>query len=287
MSFFKKLTEDFKELKTNFGDKKEGHATPSGSGQEANRGYGDSSYSAPPPPQPPYAQQYGAPQQYNAPPQGQQYGQQFGQPQYQSQAPPPQPPRWIQQIDQASGRPYFVETTGRSQWEPPAESRDMTGGQPQGFYNQYAGAMPAPGPQSNYQHDQNAQQYYGDVQKKEKDNSGRNMLLAGAAGVALGGVAAAALIGMLVLLRSMIYWLIPPQTTMTMSTRRLLLLFQVAIHTHMVEVVTLSQFVKHGKITTKQRLQLLTRMPAAVSRKTCRKLARSMRKKSRSITTTD
>lgn len=56
--------------------------------------------------------------------------------------------------------------------------------------------MPAHG-HSDHQHQQNAAQYYGDVNKaeKKKDNSTRNMLLAGAGGLALGGLAGAALAG--------------------------------------------------------------------------------------------
>lgn len=210
MSFFKKLTDEFKDFKLGDKDKQQQQSTDHSS--EATRGYGDSQgYGGPPSygQNPPYHEQssYPPPQQYNQPP-PQQYNQpppqQYGQPQYGHSQPsygysggsPPQPPRWIQQFDQASQRTYYVETTGRAEWNPPHDDGSRSVGGGGGFYDQYGGAMPAQAPpQSNYDHQQNANQYYGDVKKKEKDHDTRNMLLAGAAGVAVGGLAGAALAG--------------------------------------------------------------------------------------------
>ncbi|CAK3917015.1 ww domain [Lecanosticta acicola] len=217
MSFFKKLTDEFKDFKLGDKDKQQPQ-------QSTERGYGDQGYggahdyqqnpqtsssygqNAPyqqqsyPPPQQynqPPPQQYNQPppQQYNQPP-SQQYGQPYGQQPY-SSGPPPQPPRWIQQFDQASQRTYYAETTGRSEWNPPAnDGGQRSVGGAGGFYDQYGGAMPSQAPpQPGYEHQENAQQYYGEVQKQEKSHDTRNMLLAGAAGVAVGGLAGAALAG--------------------------------------------------------------------------------------------
>ncbi|EME88789.1 uncharacterized protein MYCFIDRAFT_87575 [Pseudocercospora fijiensis CIRAD86] len=240
MSFFKKLTDEFKELKANFEDKPKeeknkeekktdskpadgtqegatregGYGGPGYADQSQHPGYQQPSYGQPP-------QQYGSypapPPQHSAPP---------GQ--------PPLPPGWMAQFDQNSQKWYYVEqATGRTQWEPPAHQYQQGGygappppqgsyqsgpppggysgerghGEAGGFYNQYGGAMPAQG-QSDYQHQQNAQQYYGDAEnaekkgekkdkdkdkdkKKDKDNGTRNMLLAGAGGLAVGGIAGA------------------------------------------------------------------------------------------------
>lgn len=241
MSFFKKLTDEFKELKANFEDKpkeeKKEEIKPekpidnSHSDSQA-RGYDDQSHGP---------TSYGGQQ---APPYGQQpYGQQpqYGGQQQQYGAPPPShpgppgqpplPPGWTTQFDQSSQRWYFVETaTGRTQWDPPAMSHGgyappPTGGYappptgPSDAYSGDRGHGAAPGAaggfytqhdQSGYggsSHDQNAQQYYGDMKKteetsekraekdKKKDNSTRNMLLAGAGGLAVGGVAGAMLAG--------------------------------------------------------------------------------------------
>lgn len=217
MSFFKKLTEEFKELKANLEDKPkkekkkeevkpekpvegygdQSHGQPSNGGQQAPS-YGQPQYDG----QPQQQQQYGAPPPSHAGPPGQ----------------PPLPPGWITQFDQKSQRWYFVEqATGRTQWDPPAAAHinyapPPTGpsdpyagdrghgeapGAPGGFYNQYGGAMPAGGPGGSGR-DQNAQQYYGDVKKTEeksdkKSSDKKNMLLAGAGGLALGGVAGAML----------------------------------------------------------------------------------------------
>lgn len=255
MSFFKKLTEEFKELKASFDDsgkeKKDGEVKPDKTveikPEKAAEGTRDGGYGVPPyvnDPAHAQHQQYGAPpsqygqasygQQYNSPPPQQQpYGQpQSGQ--YDRAAPPPPssgappgqpqlPPGWISQWDQNSQRYYYVEqATGRTQWDapqhynyssppPPSQggyapppsgpggyhnpSRDQ--GAASSFYNQYGGAMPAQG-YNDPQHHDNAQQYYGDVAntekkaEKKKDNSTRNMLLAGAGGLAVGGLAVAA-----------------------------------------------------------------------------------------------
>lgn len=248
MSFFKKLTEEFKELKASFDDnpkeekKKEdvqpekpvegSHADTRGSG------YGDQSHS-----QPSYGgstdqshgpPSYGAPQApgygQQASPYGQQpYGQQsqYGgqaQPSQHYGAPPPAhsgppgqpplPPGWIAQFDQNSQRWYYVEQqTGRTQWDPPshggyappptgpsdAYAGDRGHGAGPGAYNQYGGPVPG-GAYGGSSHDQNAQQYYGDMKKTEeksekekKSSDKKNMLLAGAGGLALGGVAGAML----------------------------------------------------------------------------------------------
>ncbi|KXS98770.1 hypothetical protein AC578_9042 [Pseudocercospora eumusae] len=80
-------------------------------------------------------QGYGQPGHFGGPPPGP--------PPMQGQ--PPLPPGWTTQFDQASGRNYFVDPTGRSQWEPPAPPPGGFGGPPppqQGGYG--------PGPQGGY-----------------------------------------------------------------------------------------------------------------------------------------
>lgn len=232
MSFFKKLTEEFKELKANFDDsgkeKKENEVKPEKTADEGTREggsgpppYGGDSYGqhqqyggAPPPSgygQPPYSG-------YNSPPPHQQP---YGAPPSGPPGEPHLPPGWIKQWDHNSQRYYYVEqATGRTQWDapqgynyssPPPPSHggyapppsgpggyhDQSRGQASDFYNSYGGAQPAAG-YPNPQHQDNAQHYYGDVaesekkaEKKEKkeDHSTRNMLLAGAGGLAVGGLA--------------------------------------------------------------------------------------------------
>ncbi|EME41247.1 hypothetical protein DOTSEDRAFT_73609 [Dothistroma septosporum NZE10] len=187
-------------------------------------------------------QQYGGPQQqYGVPPQNQTYAadhssygqqpQQYGQPQYGGlQGQPPQPPRWVKQFDQQSQREYYVETTGRAEWNAPSDFQPGSGGDRGfetgaglgaagaagaavynvsqmggrgshdqgvgGFRAQYSGAVPDQG-YSDPQCQQNPQTYYGDIdqkeKKKDKDNDKRNMLLAGAGGLAVGGLVGAAI----------------------------------------------------------------------------------------------
>lgn len=222
MSFFKKLTQEFNELKANFSDdkdekksneKKQDQKTetkPDESArgyQSASHGYQQPSYGQPP-------QQYSEGHRYAPPPPPQS---------------PPLPPGWMVQFDQNSQHWYYVDqTTGRTQWDFPQSPPQQYGATPQhsgyhpppppadyhagppgqhyapgpggysdnrghgesgNFYNQYGGAQPG----YDASHAKNSQAYYtgeeeksGKKDKKKKDNSGRNMLLAGAAGLAVG-----------------------------------------------------------------------------------------------------
>lgn len=114
MSFFKKLTEEFKELKANFEDKPKEESKPASTSHEGGYGGGpDHSYQQ---------QQHGYGQgQYPAPP-----------PQH--SGPPGQPPLphgWIAQFDQNSQRWYYVEqATGRTQWDPPQQPHGGYGAPP-------------------------------------------------------------------------------------------------------------------------------------------------------------
>lgn len=253
MSFFKKLTDEFKELKANFEDnpkeekkKKEEvqddkktdevePEKPADSGHKDTRegGYGDESHGQPTygeqsHGQPSYGQQappYGQQTQYGSQPQTQQH---YGAPPPSHASPSGQstlPAGWITQFDQNSQRWYFVEqATGRTQWDTPAVPHGGYAPPPTGPSHAYSGDRghgAAPGPAGGYyshdnsdmpagayggsSHDQNAQQYYGDIKKTEekseekaakkkdekKDNSTRNMMLAGAGGLAVGGIAGA------------------------------------------------------------------------------------------------
>ncbi|CZT16324.1 uncharacterized protein RCC_02166 [Ramularia collo-cygni] len=231
MSFFKKLTDEFKELKANFEDKpkkeekKEDKPEKPLESSHADTREGDHGG------QPPYGAQHAPYDQHAQAPYGQQpqYGdhsqsqQQYGAPPPSHANPPaqpPLPPGWITQFDQNSQRWYFVEqATGRTQWDPPAFSHGGYAPPPTGPSDAYTsdrGHGGAPGaaggfynPQAGYgtsSHDQNAQQYYGDMKKTEeksekkagekkdeKNNNARNMMLAGAGGLAVGGVAGAML----------------------------------------------------------------------------------------------
>lgn len=230
MSFFKKLTEEFKELKANFADKpkeeekkeeirpekpiesnnadtRQGGYGDQSLGQYSHGGSGDQSHAYGDHQAPSYGQQpYGQQPQYSGQPQSQQ---QYGaSPSAYSGPPgqPPLPPGWIAQYDQSSQRWYFVEqTTGRTQWDPPSAPYSGYAPPPTGPSDPYAGGRgqnAGPGAYNQYggsDHDQNAQQYYGDMkqteEKSEKKASSdkKNMLLAGAGGLALGGVAGAVL----------------------------------------------------------------------------------------------
>jgi hypothetical protein len=258
MSFLKKLTQEFSELKASFTDEpKKEEATAQGPQQEQQRDYGQQPpYGGQPyGQQPQYGQQggynqlspYGAPQRYGQQPQ-------YGQPQSQYPPPPPPshlgsppalPPGWTMQWDPSSQRNYYIETaTGRTQWDAPAMSSSQQYSRPpphpppsQGGYGQpgYQAGGGAPpydanrGPRGDpyyTQHQYNQQGYqvgapgynphnvgagpydpqmaghpdrgypplttYEPVpegqEKPKKDHSKRNMLLAGAAGVAGGAL---------------------------------------------------------------------------------------------------
>ncbi|KJX97009.1 hypothetical protein TI39_contig590g00002 [Zymoseptoria brevis] len=214
MSFFKKLTDEFKQLKAKFDDdepqkddkKKEDKPKDDSHDIKAV----DSHNTPSQPPFDPHQQQ-----QYAPPPAG-------------SHSQSPLPPGWSTQFDQSSQRWYYIEqATGRTQWDVPVSHHagyaapPPPGGYGQsgpgyeasrghegshgagGFYNQYGSAMP-PGAMAAAGHagghDANAAQYYGHVkaaekdgekEKKKKDNGTRNMMLAGAGGLAVGGVAGA------------------------------------------------------------------------------------------------
>lgn len=204
--------------------------------KEASRGYYDQSgygqpppqhYSSPPPQQgygqPQYGQQpYGQPppQHYQSPPPQQQgYGQPpYGQPQQgygqppqgygappapppPSFDPPPLPSGWYQHWDSHRNRAYYAEpASGRTQWEQPGFGQEASRGAGGGFYNEYGNAAPPVGYGGGYgqegAHGQNQQQYYGDVEKKEKKegHSTGAMVAAAGAGV-VGGAVLGAVVG--------------------------------------------------------------------------------------------
>ncbi|KAK3636853.1 hypothetical protein LTR56_013964 [Elasticomyces elasticus] len=209
MSFMKKLTKGFEELKSTFSDepKKDqtsAHQAPLQEQRELNQPpHGQQAYGQ--------AQSYGQPQGYQPPPPPQQHG-----------GPPPSlPPGWTVQWDQASQRNFYIETaTGRTQWDSPAQAQSHYPPPPP----QGAGGYPAPPGGPSYGQDANRgvggnygsqQQYnsgyqgapgynphsqagpydpnmgghaYG--QPPKKDNSTRNMMLAGAGGLAGGALLA-------------------------------------------------------------------------------------------------
>ena len=164
MSFLKKLTKEFEELKATFTDEPKKDELKS---QQAR---------AQPPPQHEQQRAYceqsphGSAQQPYGQPQHQQLyeqqpyvqsgrGQQSHGAQYQPPSPPsqhpgspsPLPPGWIMQWDPNSHRNYYVETaTGRTRWEPPAlqhtqnppplarpPGHDASRGAAGGFYDQH------------------------------------------------------------------------------------------------------------------------------------------------------
>jgi hypothetical protein len=220
MSFLKKLTKEFEELKASFSDepKKDGSQSQQQQSQhEQGRDYSQQ-------------QQYGTPQaygqqnQYNQQPYGSQH--QPPPPQHPpSGGPPPQlPPGWVMHWDGNSQRNYYVETaTGRTQWEAPAAPQSQYAPPPPppsgAPYQQSYGApghdaSRGPGGGHYDQHQYNQQGYaagapgynphgapgpynpqmgghvggYPPPQQEKKDHSTRNMLLAGGAGLAGGAL---------------------------------------------------------------------------------------------------
>lgn len=191
MSFLKKLTQEFDELKAKFTDDDKPKVDQS-SKPSQDRGASDSYYGNQAPAQSPYGAP--PPQNYSSGPPQHQYGaltQNYnsGPPQHQYGAPPPPlshppgsppcPPGWSPTWDQNSQRWYFTEhATGRTQWDPPnmgavggygqpgyggapnyasghpgsEHDRGMGGG---GYYGQGQGGYGQPGgypPQPDYSH---------------------------------------------------------------------------------------------------------------------------------------
>ncbi|KAK8204508.1 hypothetical protein BKA81DRAFT_88518 [Phyllosticta paracitricarpa] len=205
MSFMNKLTNKFEGMMK---DKDEG---------SQSRGH-DGGYGAPPPPPPP--------EQYRASPGGSGYGYPPPGPDYRSPPPPasgyapppsgyappgpPPPPShdppplaygWYSHWDSTRNRAYYAEpATGRVQWEQPPFGAPAERGPPGGeFYNQYGGAMPPVGygQGSGYDgpHGQRAEQYYGDVEKKEnKEGHSTGAMVGAAAAGVVGGAALGALV---------------------------------------------------------------------------------------------
>ena len=174
MSFLKKLTKKFDELKAKFTDDDK----PKEKVHEASRGesdgyYGNQSQSGPP------QQNYGAPtqaygshQSHGGPP-----------PLSHSSGVPPCPPGWEPRWDQNSQRWYFFEhATGRSQWEPPGHGH---GGPPQ-----FGGGAPGYGVASGAAHSQGYGGHDGYSEHEQKDKGKSNAMMYGAGGLAVGALAA-------------------------------------------------------------------------------------------------
>ncbi|MCJ1265718.1 hypothetical protein MMC22_005598 [Lobaria immixta] len=183
MSFLKKMTKEFEDLKSNFlkdDDKKEEKKEEKKEKKEDHdRGFLD------PQGQPPYGQQssYGQPPTQPSP--------SWGPPAVNSL-----PAGWDKQWDQNSQRWYYIEkATGRTQWDPPVASPGYLplghdaprgdggyGGGYGGGYNQ-----PTPGPLPGGQFGQ--QQY--PVEEKKKDKGHGGMIAGAAGGLAVGAVGGA------------------------------------------------------------------------------------------------
>lgn len=224
MSFLKKLTKEFEELKSSFKDKDEPKKEQTSShepkheeqrdfGQSSNASYGQ------------HQQQYGQPSHD----QQQHYGQQQSYGQFGSYPPPPPsqshtggppslPPGWIMQWDANSQRNYYVEqATGKTQWDPPAHNQYPPPSQhgPGGYSSPPSHGAPYGGGSHDgsrgYGDQHQYNQGYGGApgydprhatgpynpnmagHPQKKDNSTRNMLLAGGAGLAGGALIANAL----------------------------------------------------------------------------------------------
>ncbi|CAJ2512868.1 Uu.00g009870.m01.CDS01 [Anthostomella pinea] len=228
MSFFKKLADKVEDFLDDDKDKKkqeEVQSQPQGQGQQGTvtsnftssiayqtpehaRGYGDNYR------QGGYPQQYQQQQQQQ--PQGSYYG---GAPPPQGPpapygAPPPMPPGWNAQWDSNQNRWYYIEqSTGRSQWDPPATFGQPpqgpyappVGGPPgqvpyttghgdgfrgeSGTYYSGQGGMPPTEHQGQYGGDDRAYGQGGE-QQKEKSGSGKAWAM-GAGGLAVGAIGGA------------------------------------------------------------------------------------------------
>ena len=222
MSFFKKLTKEFDELKAKFTDDDETSKTHEASKAklESDRGEADAYYGTLA--QPAQASGYDGSQAgaYGAPA-PQQYGQQYGnQPQSQQyaygsshpgQAPqhlppgsPPCPPGWSAQWDQNSQRwCYLEQATGRTQWDPPqvhsvagqhgsaygvSSGQDASRGYGSDTHSAYGqGANHGAYGQSQYDHSG-----IGGHEKQKK--SGSNAMLYGVGGLAAGAIGGALIV---------------------------------------------------------------------------------------------
>ncbi|CAD0024349.1 unnamed protein product [Aureobasidium pullulans] len=103
------------------------------------------------------------------------------------QAPPPQG-----QYGQPSHSPYSQAPPPQGQYGAAPPHGDQSRGQANSFYDSYGGAMPSVPPQG--QHDTRSNQYYGDVDNKEKDKK-KDEKKSGGYGGALGGAAAGLVVG--------------------------------------------------------------------------------------------
>lgn len=149
------------------------------------QGYGQPPYGQPP-------QQYGspAPQGYGAPPA----------PPPPSFDPPPLPAGWYAHWDSHRNRAYYAEpATGRTQWEQPGFGQEASRGAGGQFYNEYGNAAPPAGYGGGYgqdgAHGQNQQEYYGDVEKKEKKGPSTGTVVAAAGAGVVGGAVLGAVVG--------------------------------------------------------------------------------------------
>ncbi|KAI9672325.1 MAG: hypothetical protein M1817_003347 [Caeruleum heppii] len=206
MSFFKKMTKEFEDLKTSFSKDDDKKAS---SGDKGHIGDHEQKHDVvhQPGQQPPYGGQasYGQPPPQSYP---------------QSYAPPSStpnqdalPPGWIKQWDSASQRFFYVDqSTGKTQWEPPTFSahpppsapggyappsgaHDAPRGEASGYYSG-AGHSPMPpgAPPSGNPYGQQLHPEQGDKAKKEKDK-GKGGMMAGAAGGLAVGAVGGALVG--------------------------------------------------------------------------------------------
>ncbi|KAL1387708.1 hypothetical protein HDK64DRAFT_119308 [Phyllosticta capitalensis] len=226
MSFMNKLTNKFEGMMKDKDEGSQSRGYDGGYGapppQQYGGGYGQPQYGQPPqhyqspppdqgygrPPPPPPEQYraspgYGPPDYRSSPQPG--YGPPSG---YAPPGPPPPPSHdppqlaygWYSHWDSTRNRAYYAEpATGRVQWELPAFAPPPERGPPGGeFYNQYGGAMPPVGygQGSGYegQHGQRAEEYYGDVEKKEKKGHSTGAMVGAAAAGVVGGAALGALV---------------------------------------------------------------------------------------------
>ncbi|KAF2835447.1 hypothetical protein M501DRAFT_454246 [Patellaria atrata CBS 101060] len=193
MSFFKKLTKEFDELKASFGDDKEKEKTEEKKEEKKEEKHGDkplgyeshdrgfdSSYdqSGYQPSQ--YQSGYQPPQhQSGYPPSQHDSGYQPLQHQFSpppvasppSAPPPPLPLGWTCQWDSNNKRAFYIEqATGRTQWEFPghnpgsydphgAPGHESSRGHSDSYYGAYGGAMPSVPHQSG--HGAHQESYYG------------------------------------------------------------------------------------------------------------------------------
>ncbi|KAK3109781.1 hypothetical protein LTR53_016585 [Teratosphaeriaceae sp. CCFEE 6253] len=217
MSFLKKLTKEFNELKSSFSDepkKEQAHTHPPPNSEQRDGGLPSHGHEQ---------QQCGQPHGH----QQQSYGgethgfQPPPPPQASHGGPPSLPPGWIMEWDASSQRNYYVETaTGKTQWDPPhSQSHYPPPPQQHGPGGYAAPPLAGVGPYGSHDSSRGAADHYADSQRQynqgyggapgynphaaagpydprmgghpeKKDNSTRNMVLAGGAGLAGGALLA-------------------------------------------------------------------------------------------------